>query len=83
MCLLQNEEGIRRAIWEKNMRMIEAHNQEAALGMHSYELGMNHLGDMVSLRQGHTLKAPFLLTPYSLSCQTKWCLMLRVLVHHS
>lgn len=27
--------------------MIEAHNQEAALGLHSYELGMNHLGDMV------------------------------------
>lgn len=47
LCLPQDEEGIRRAIWEKNMRMIEAHNQEAALGMHSYELGMNHLGDMV------------------------------------
>lgn len=47
LCLTQDEEGIRRVIWEKNMRMIEAHNQEAALGMHSYELGMNHLGDMV------------------------------------
>lgn len=46
----QGEEEIRRAIWEKNMRMIDAHNQEAALGMHSYELEMNHLGDMVSLR---------------------------------
>ncbi|XP_070768612.1 cathepsin K [Enoplosus armatus] len=43
-----DEEGIRRAVWEKNMRMIEAHNQEAALGMHSYELGMNHLGDMTT-----------------------------------
>ncbi|KAM7421571.1 hypothetical protein PAMA_015620 [Pampus argenteus] len=43
-----DEEGIRRSIWEKNMRMIEAHNQEAALGMHSYEMGMNHLGDMTS-----------------------------------
>ncbi|XP_061573546.1 cathepsin K [Cololabis saira] len=43
-----DEEGIRRAIWEKNMLMIEAHNQEAALGIHSYELGMNHLGDMTS-----------------------------------
>ncbi|KAL7393024.1 hypothetical protein ABVT39_005484 [Epinephelus coioides] len=42
------EEELRRAIWEKNMRMIEAHNQEAALGMHSFELGMNHLGDMTS-----------------------------------
>lgn len=30
------------------MNVIDAHNQEAALGMHSYELGMNHLGDMVS-----------------------------------
>lgn len=44
----QNEEAIRRAVWEKNMHVIDAHNQEAALGMHSYELGMNHLGDMVS-----------------------------------
>ncbi|XP_041798749.1 cathepsin K [Chelmon rostratus] len=43
-----DEEGIRRAVWEKNMRMIEAHNKEAALGMHSYELGMNHLGDMTT-----------------------------------
>ncbi|KAM3613573.1 uncharacterized protein V6R79_001612 [Siganus canaliculatus] len=42
------EEEIRRAIWEKNMRIIEAHNQEAELGMHSYELGMNHLGDMTT-----------------------------------
>ncbi|XP_029308132.1 cathepsin K [Cottoperca gobio] len=43
-----DEEGIRRAIWEKNTLMIEAHNQEAALGIHSYELGMNQLGDMTS-----------------------------------
>ncbi|XP_028325748.1 cathepsin K [Gouania willdenowi] len=42
------EEGIRRTIWEKNMRMIAAHNEEAALGMHSFEMGMNHLGDMTS-----------------------------------
>ncbi|CAJ1063054.1 cathepsin K [Xyrichtys novacula] len=42
------EEEIRRAIWEKNMRMIDAHNQEAALGMQSYEMGMNHFGDMTS-----------------------------------
>ena len=54
VCLSQDEEGIRRAIWEKNMLMIAAHNDEAALGMHSYELGMNHLGDMVSLRPSCT-----------------------------
>ncbi|XP_062394838.1 cathepsin K-like [Sardina pilchardus] len=40
------EEAIRRTIWEKNMQLIEAHNQEYELGIHSYELGMNHLGDM-------------------------------------
>ncbi|KAF0032105.1 hypothetical protein F2P81_016660 [Scophthalmus maximus] len=45
---VEDEEGIRRAIWEKNTLMIEAHNQEAALGIHSYEMGMNHLGDMTS-----------------------------------
>ncbi|XP_058504544.1 cathepsin K-like [Solea solea] len=42
----QGEEGIRRAIWEKNMHMIEAHNKEAALGIHSFTMGMNHLGDL-------------------------------------
>ena len=46
-CLLQGEEDIRRTIWEKNMQLIEAHNQEYELGIHTYELGMNHLGDMV------------------------------------
>ncbi|XP_075885396.1 cathepsin K [Nelusetta ayraudi] len=42
------EEEIRRTVWEKNMRVIEAHNQEAALGMQSFEMAMNHLGDMTS-----------------------------------
>lgn len=31
------------------MRLIESHNQEYELGLHSYELGMNHLGDMVNI----------------------------------
>lgn len=35
------------------MLVIEAHNQAEALGMHSYQLGMNHLGDMVSPAPGH------------------------------
>ncbi|KAG7469553.1 hypothetical protein MATL_G00130100 [Megalops atlanticus] len=42
------EEEIRRTIWEKNMQLIEAHNREYELGIHTYELGMNHLGDMTS-----------------------------------
>lgn len=42
--------------------MIEAHNEEAALGIHSYELGMNHLGDMVSLRRFCMPEATLLLS---------------------
>ncbi|XP_031425837.1 cathepsin K-like [Clupea harengus] len=42
------EEAIRRTIWEKNMQLIEAHNQEYELGILTYELGMNHLGDMTT-----------------------------------
>uniref|UniRef100_A0A3Q3IZW4 Uncharacterized protein n=1 Tax=Monopterus albus TaxID=43700 RepID=A0A3Q3IZW4_MONAL len=40
------EEQVRKAIWEKNMKMIIHHNKEAAQGMHSYEMAMNMLGDM-------------------------------------
>ncbi|XP_061674392.1 cathepsin S-like [Syngnathoides biaculeatus] len=42
----QVEESGRRQIWEKNLQMINFHNLETTLGLHTYELAMNHLGDL-------------------------------------
>ncbi len=47
-CLcLQDEELGRRELWERNIELITLHNLEASMGLHSYDLGMNHMGDMV------------------------------------
>nr|CDJ26734.1 cathepsin L-like cysteine peptidase 5 protein [Tityus serrulatus] len=40
------EESARRLIWEQNLNMINKHNLEADLGIHSYWLQVNHLSDM-------------------------------------
>uniref|UniRef100_A0A8C9AHP4 Cathepsin L n=1 Tax=Prolemur simus TaxID=1328070 RepID=A0A8C9AHP4_PROSS len=43
-----NEEGWRRAVWEKNKKMIELHNQEYSQGKHGFTMAMNAFGDMTN-----------------------------------
>lgn len=40
------EEPTRRAIWEKTLRTVQKHNEEASKGIHSYFMGENEFSDM-------------------------------------
>uniref|UniRef100_A0A673A8W3 Cathepsin S-like n=1 Tax=Sphaeramia orbicularis TaxID=375764 RepID=A0A673A8W3_9TELE len=55
------EEVSRRELWEKNVLLITTHNLEASLGLHSYTLSMNHMGDLTTeeiLQSFATLRPP-------------------------
>ncbi|TFJ95671.1 vitamin K-dependent gamma-carboxylase [Platysternon megacephalum] len=52
------DELSRRLIWEKNLKYITTHNLEFSLGTHTYELAMNHLGDMVGGRHARVFPDP-------------------------
>ncbi|XP_069568019.1 cathepsin S-like [Brachyistius frenatus] len=40
------EDARRRELWENNLMLIVAHNLEASMGLHTYDLSMNHMGDL-------------------------------------
>jgi len=40
------EEDVRRAAWEDNLNIVQVHNLEADLGVHTYYLGMNKFADL-------------------------------------
>ncbi|KAL0150615.1 hypothetical protein M9458_054076, partial [Cirrhinus mrigala] len=44
----KDEDLSRRELWEKNLELITIHNLEASMGLHSYDLSMNHMGDMTT-----------------------------------
>ncbi|XP_004381378.1 cathepsin L1-like [Trichechus manatus latirostris] len=43
-----HEEDWRRAVWEKNMKMIELHNREYSQGKHGFTMAINAFGDMTN-----------------------------------
>lgn len=44
----QTEIFFRRAVWERNLRSVIQHNQEASAGKHSFTMGLNHLSDLTT-----------------------------------
>ncbi|UJR07000.1 hypothetical protein I4U23_011289 [Adineta vaga] len=51
-----SEEHLRRMIWRKNLELVEEHNHQADLGLHSYRLGMNQFADLTNKEFVNLLK---------------------------
>ncbi|XP_012673533.2 cathepsin S [Clupea harengus] len=43
---IEAEDLMRRELWEKNLQLISLHNLESSMGLHTYDLAMNHMGDL-------------------------------------
>jgi len=41
-----SEDGLRRLIWEENLKRVALHNLEASMGKHTYTLAMNQFADL-------------------------------------
>merc|ERR1712168_76333 len=48
----QQEHDLRKAIFAENLRLINQHNAEHALGLHTFTLGVNKFADMTSAEFG-------------------------------
>lgn len=44
---MEEEDVHRRDLWERNLMLITMHNLEYSMGLHTYDLSMNHMGDLV------------------------------------
>uniref|UniRef100_A0A452SU59 Cathepsin propeptide inhibitor domain-containing protein n=1 Tax=Ursus americanus TaxID=9643 RepID=A0A452SU59_URSAM len=53
----KDEEGQRRTVWEKNLKMIDQHNEEYSQGQHSFMMAMNAFGDLKP-EEGNVFQAP-------------------------
>ncbi|KAG7234011.1 hypothetical protein INR49_006257 [Caranx melampygus] len=42
----EDEDLRRRRLWEENLMLITTHNLEASMGIHTYDLSMNFMGDL-------------------------------------
>ena len=42
-----DEKSFRYEIWKRNCELIDKHNNETLIGLHSFSMKMNHLGDLV------------------------------------